>query len=93
VAAYEELRAWATGRALPGPRPAGLAVLLRFGVPAWLAATAGRPPPTGRSVPPGAGPAAGPPAPAVAALALVLATMVAACLACQPEGSHPEVQP
>ena len=79
--AYEELRAWAGGQPRPGPRPPGLALLLRRGVPAWLAVIA-RPQTAVPSVPAGAGHAA-PPA-AIAELALVLATMVAAC--------RPEVQ-
>jgi hypothetical protein len=82
TAAYEELRAWAGGQPRSGPRPPGLALLLRGGVPAWLAAATARPLAAVLSAPAGAGHAA-PPA-AVAELALVLATMVAAC--------HREVQ-
>ena len=82
TAAYEELRAWAGGQPRPGPRPPGLALLLRGGVPAWLAAATARPPTAVPSAPAGVGHAA-PPTAAVE-LALVLATMVAAC--------RPEVQ-
>ncbi len=35
---YEAARAWATGAAGSAGRPFGLALLLRRGVPAWLAA-------------------------------------------------------
>lgn len=35
---YEAARAWATGTTESGERPFGLALLLRRGVPAWLAA-------------------------------------------------------
>ena len=77
--AYEDRRAWAGGQPLAGPRPPGLALLLRGGVPAWLVAVTTRlPPAAARAAAPGAGHATGPPA-AVADLTLVLATMVAAC--------------
>jgi hypothetical protein len=87
TAAYEGLRAWATGQPLSGPRPPGLALLLRFGVPAWLAAAPARRPPA-RATPLGAahGPAAGPAGDVVAGLTLVLAAMVAACHPGPPEG-------
>jgi hypothetical protein len=88
--AYEGLRAWATGEPCPGPRPPGLALLLRFGVAAWLAAGAAparRPP--ARATPPAAGGGRGPGPPAaavVAGLTLVLAAMVAACHPAPAEG-------
>jgi hypothetical protein len=76
TAAYEQARAWATGHAAPGPRPAGLAVLLRRGLvgwleqgPRWLAGAPEAPHPSRPS---------GTPAVTVDALAGVLATMIAA---------------
>ena len=36
TAAYEQVRAWATGGTAPGPRPPGLAVFLRRGMSGWL---------------------------------------------------------
>jgi hypothetical protein len=85
--AYEGLRAWATGEPLPGPRPPGLALLLRFGVAAWFTAAPARRPPA-RATPPvaGGGPGAGPAAAVVASLTLVLAAMVAACHPAPAEG-------
>jgi hypothetical protein len=78
TAAYEALRAWSGGQPSPGPRPAGLALLLRAGLPAWLAMAGAWP----VSAAPGelarAGRAGGPPA-ATADLTVVLAAMVAAC--------------
>lgn len=80
TAAYEQVRAWATGQAVPGPRPAGLVVLLRRGLggwlalaPTWLAVTPEAPHPTQpvQTV-------AGTPAVTVDALAGILATMIAA---------------
>ena len=86
TAAYEELRAWAGGQPRPGPRPPGLALCLRFGVPTWLAAATTRlPRQAAYAASPGAGQAAGLPAAAGTDLTLVLAAMVAAC--------HQEVWP
>ena len=78
TAAYEALRARAGGQPSPGPRPAGLALLLRAGLPAWLAAAGAWPAPAGPGEPARAGRAAGPPA-ASGDLTVVLAAMVAAC--------------
>ena len=86
TAAYERLRAWASGPAPPGPRPPGLALFLQRGTPGWLAALpawlpAAAVPTTPVPVAPAARPAVVP----AGDLAHVLATMVAAC--------QPEVQP
>jgi hypothetical protein len=80
TAAYEQVRAWATGQAAPGPRPAGLAVLLRRGLAGWLELAprqlAGAPA-ASRPSPP-AGTVTDTSAITVDALAGVLATMIAA---------------
>src|SRR4051794_13900044 len=77
TAAYEALRAWAGGQPSPGPRPVGLALLLRAGLPAWLAMAGAGPAAAGPGEPARAGRAVGALA-AHADLTVVLAAMVAA---------------
>jgi hypothetical protein len=81
TAAYEQVRAWATGQAAPGPRPAGLVAFLRRGMvgwltlaPTWLAVTPG----ASRPTPPVATVAGTSAAVAVHDLVGVLAAMIAA---------------
>ncbi len=87
---YEAARAWATGAEVSEGRPPGLALLLRRGVPAWLAAwetwlpaQAGTetPPATARTAPTGLGAHDH-------AVAVVLATMVEHCRRDQQEGEE-----
>jgi hypothetical protein len=78
AAAYEALRAWAGGQPSPGARPVGLALLLRAGLPAWLAMAGAWPVSAVPGERAGADRAVGPLA-ADADLTVVLAAMVAAC--------------
>lgn len=76
---YEAARAWARGTPEARGRPPGLAVLLRRGLPAWLAAwETWLPQQVGPPDQPG-GDAVSPPESGTHALAVVLATMVEHC--------------
>jgi len=76
---YEAARAWAIGAAEGGGRPPGLALLLRRGLPAWLAAwETWLPVQVGTDEPSGVD-TASPTGPGAHALAVVLATMVEHC--------------
>lgn len=57
TAAYEAMRAWATGQAGVEGRPPGLALVLQRGLPAWLAAWQSWVPPATPPAPPRDGPA------------------------------------
>lgn len=78
---YEAARAWATGTAPQGGRPPGLALVLRRGLPAWLAAwETWLPAQAGAETPPATARAALTESGAHAhAVAVVLATMVEHC--------------
>jgi hypothetical protein len=79
AAAYEHLRAWVGGQAPPGPPHAGLALVIRQGLPGWLAAAPAWSAAAAQASLPSAG-AAGRLATAPAnEVAHVLAAMVAAC--------------
>ncbi len=76
---YEVARAWATGTAEETGRPPGLALVLRHGLPAWLAAwETWLPTQAGADAPLDVDPTA-PPRSDAHALAVVLATMVEHC--------------
>lgn len=75
---YEEMRAYVAGSE-PGPVPRGLALLVRYGVPAWAEACLACPPPPALPVGSWAGGRGVAPASVQAELVMALAGMALSC--------------
>jgi hypothetical protein len=75
---YEELRAWVLGQPQPAMRPAGLALVARQGVPAWINARSTWLSSSSDTAP-AVVPSAGEPAVPDRALTAILASMIEHC--------------